>query len=63
MKSEQFFLAHVFKGVSARSGEARGPKIEKTIFEIDEIPNLLHLLIYFIRGLLIATGGYLVDLT
>ena len=37
-----FFAAHLSKGVSARSREVRGPKSEKTIFEIDEIPNLLH---------------------
>ena len=51
-------MAHLSKGVLARSGEARGPKIEKkTIFEVDEVPNLLHPLIYFIRGLLPTTGG------
>ena len=54
-----FFVAHLSEGVSARSGEARGPEFKKrkTIFEIDEVPNLLHLLIYFIRGLLLTTGG------
>ena len=48
-------VAHLSEGVLGRSGEARGPKFEKkkkAIFEIDEIPNLLHPLIYFIRGLL-----------
>ena len=55
---------HLSEGVSARSGEARGPKFEKkkkkekkTIFEIDEVPNLLYPLIYFIRGLLLTAGG------
>ena len=52
-------MTHLSKGVSARSGEARGPKIEKQFFEIDEIPDLLHPLIYFIRGLLLTTGGYM----
>ena len=52
-------MAHLSKGVSARFGEAWGPKSEKkTIVEIDEIPNLLHPLIYFIRGLLLTIGGY-----
>ena len=60
MKSELFFVAHVSKEVSARSGEARGPKSKKTIFEFDEIPNLLDPLIYFIRGLLLTIGGYVV---
>ena len=58
MKSELFFVAHLSQGVYGRSGEARGPRFEKTIFEIDEIPNLLHPLIYFIRGLLLTIGGY-----
>ena len=35
-----------------------GAQISKTtIFGIDEIPNLHHPLIYFIRGLLLTTGG------
>ena len=50
-------MAHLSEGVLGRSGEARGSKIEKAIFEIDEIPNLLHPLIYFIRGLLLTIGG------
>ena len=45
-------MAHLSEGVSARAGEARGPKFEKNDFEIDEIPYPLHPLIYFIRGLL-----------
>ena len=32
------------------------------MFEIDEIPNLHHPLIYFIRGLLLTIGGYIADL-
>ena len=59
MKSELFVMAHLSKGVLGGSGEARAPKLKKTIFEIDEIPNLLHPLIYFIRGLLLTTGGYI----
>ena len=52
------FMAHLSEGVLGRSGEARGPNFEKkTIFEIGEIPNLLHPPIYFIRGLLLTTGG------
>ena len=54
-----FFVAHLSEGFLGRSGEARGPKFKKTIFEIDEFPNLLHPLIYFIRGLLLTTGGYM----
>ena len=59
MKSELFFVAHLSEGVLGRSGEARGPNFvrQKTIVEIDEIPYLLHPLIYFIRGLLLTIGG------
>ena len=53
-----FFVAHLSEGVLGRSGEARAPEVEKSDFEIDEVPNLLHPLIYFIRGLLATTGGY-----
>ena len=52
-------MAHLAEGVLGRSGEARGPEFEKkTIFEIDEIPNLLHSLVCSIPGLLYTIGGY-----
>ena len=52
-----FFAAHLSEGVLGRSGPAGAPKSEKHIFEIDELPNLLYPLIYFIRGLLLTTRG------
>ena len=55
-----FFMAHVSKGVSARSGEARAPKLgeKQAILKIDQLPtNLLHPLSIFSQSLHLTIGG------